>query len=171
MRILGLDPSLRSTGYGLIDCRDQGYSSIEYGTIKPPAKLVFYKKINIIRVRIEELIRLHEPDEVAIENPFFAHNVKTALTLGQVRGAVLVAVASLDVPLFEYSALEIKKAVTSYGQADKSQVNFMVRTLLNLGDVELPLDASDALATAICHSHSQIFNQKLHITPSEGKGE
>ncbi|MCJ7679588.1 MAG: crossover junction endodeoxyribonuclease RuvC [Candidatus Aminicenantes bacterium] len=171
MRILGLDPSLRSTGYGLIDCLDQGCSSIEYGTIKPPAKLPFYKKINTIRVRIEELILSQKPDEVAIENVFFAHNVKTALILGQVRGAVLVAVASLDVPLFEYSALEIKKAVTSYGQADKNQVSFMVRTLLNLGDAELPLDASDALATAICHSHSQIFNQKLQLIPSEGKGK
>jgi len=169
MRILGLDPSLRSTGFGLISCQDQGYSVIEYGTIKPEAKLPFYRKINAIRLRIEELIHRHEPDEVAIENPFFAHNVKTALILGQVRGAALVAVASHDVPLFEYSALEIKKAVTSYGQADKTQVSFMVRTLLNLQDAELSLDASDALATAICHSHSQSFLQKLQLSSSEGQ--
>jgi crossover junction endodeoxyribonuclease RuvC len=98
---------------------------------------------------------------VAIENLFHAHNIKTALALGQVRGAALVAVAGSDCRLFEYSALEIKKAVTGYGQASKDQVQHMVRILLHMPDEPLGDDASDALACAICHLNARIFQQKI----------
>jgi crossover junction endodeoxyribonuclease RuvC len=107
------------------------------------------------------LIATHHPEEVAIENPFHAQNIKTALILGQVRGAALVAVADHDRPLFEYSALEIKKAVTGYGQADKNQVQVMIKNLLKIQDDRMGTDASDALAAAFCHSNCRQFQEKL----------
>ncbi len=161
MRVLGIDPSLKSTGYGLIEYRDQEYTVLTYGTIRPTRDKRFHYKINEIKNKIEELIDLYKPEEVAIENTFYAQNIKTALTLGQVRGAALIAIASQDRPLFEYSPLEIKKAVTGYGQADKNQVNVMIKTLLNIMDDHMETDASDALGTAFCHLNSRLFQQKI----------
>lgn len=161
MRVLGLDPSLQCTGYGILEYGPEEYVVKGYGVIKPPKKLPFPQRINEIRLAVERLIADLEPTETAIENPFYAHNVRTAMTLGQVRGAALVAVAAKGCELFEYSALEIKKAVTGYGQADKNQVNVMVKTLLAIDDDDLPLDASDALAVAYCHMNSRIFQQKI----------
>ena len=113
-------------------------------------------KLAEIKAELEELIRTYRPAEASIENTFYAQNMKTALVLGQVRGAVLVAVAGTGCGLAEYSALEIKKAVTGYGQADKEQVRTMVRSLLGLDDDRIPLDASDALAAAICHLNARV---------------
>lgn len=161
MRVLGIDPSLKSTGYGLIEFTDQEYSVLAYGTIKPTVSKPFHQKINEIKNKIEEIIDTYTPEEVAIENTFYAQNVKTALTLGQVRGAALIAIASQDRPLFEYSPLEIKKAVTGYGQADKNQVMIMIKTLLNITDDKMETDASDALGTAFCHLNSRLFQQKI----------
>jgi len=161
MRVLGIDPSLKSTGFGIIECSENSYQVLGYGVIKPSPKLQFHQRINVIRKKIEELIMTHIPEEVAIENPFHAQNIKTALTLGQVRGAVLVAVAEHNRPLYEYSALEIKKAVTGYGQADKNQVQVMIKTLLHIQDDKMESDASDALATAFCHSNCRMFQQKI----------
>jgi crossover junction endodeoxyribonuclease RuvC len=167
MRVLGIDPSIQSTGFGIIEFSDDTYSVLTCGVIKPSRSKLFLHKINEIRSRLEALIEAYKPDEVAIENPFYAQNIKTALVLGQVRGATLVAVASHNCALFEYSALEIKKAVTGYGQADKNQVKAMVKTLLHFEDEKLETDASDALATAYCHLNSRIFQQR--IMESEGK--
>ncbi|HHF43599.1 MAG TPA: crossover junction endodeoxyribonuclease RuvC, partial [Candidatus Aminicenantes bacterium] len=129
MRVLGLDPSLKATGFGLVEQVAQEVAVIDYGVIKTSPRQSLQDKINHIRLAVEELISRHCPDEVAIENPFYARNIRTALTLGQVRGAVLVAVASQKIPLFEYSPREIKKAVTGYGQADKRQVQIMIKNL------------------------------------------
>jgi len=167
MRVLGIDPSVQSTGFGIIEFSNDSYSVLEYGAIKPSRQLPFLHKINTIRNRLEEIIRAHEPDEVAIEDPFYAQNVKTAITLGQVRGAVLVAVASQNCPLFEYSALEIKKAVTGYGRADKAQVKTMIKTLLDMKEKEMGTDAADALAAAFCHLNTRMFQQQ--VDASEGK--
>jgi len=161
MRVLGIDPSLKSTGYGLIEYSDQEYAVLTYGTIKPTRSKLFHHKINEIKNKIEEIIDTFNPEEVAIENTFYAQNVKTALTLGQVRGAALIAIASQDRPLFEYSPLEIKKAVTGYGQADKNQVSIMIKTLLNIQDDHMETDASDALGTAFCHLNARLFQQKI----------
>jgi len=161
MRVLGIDPSLQSTGFGIIEYSNNTYSVLSSGVIKPSRKKLFHHKINEIRARLEELIKAYEPEEVAIENPFYAQNIKTAIALGQVRGATLVAVASHDCSLHEYSPLEIKKAVTGYGQADKNQVREMVKTLLNIPGEKLETDASDALAAAFCHLNSRIFRDKI----------
>lgn len=161
MRVLGIDPSSQATGYGLIEDRGESYEVLAYGVIKPKRSLDLAHKLFDIHVHIENLISTYRPEEVAIENPFFARNVRTALTLGQVRGAILAAVASQERPLFEYSALEIKKAVTGYGQAEKEQVATMVKTLLQLDDPVLEEDASDALAAAVCHLNSRLFQKRV----------
>jgi len=161
MRVLGIDPSIQSTGFGIIEYSENSYTVLSSGVIKPSRKKPFHHKINEIKSRLEQIIQAYEPDEVAIENPFYAQNIKTAIALGQVRGATLVAVASHDCSLHEYSPLEIKKAVTGYGQAEKNQVRAMVKTLLNIKDEKLETDASDALATAFCHLNARLFQQKI----------
>ncbi|MFQ5721109.1 MAG: crossover junction endodeoxyribonuclease RuvC [Candidatus Aminicenantales bacterium] len=161
MRVLGIDPSIQSTGFGLIEYNQPNYNVLSYGVIKPSHRLLFHEKINEIKVNLEKIIQTFKPEEVAIENPFYAQNIKTAITLGQVRGAALVAVAAHQCSLYEYSALEIKKAVTGYGQADKYQVKTMIRILLNIQDEKLSTDASDALAAAFCHLNSRIFKEKI----------
>ncbi len=169
MRVLGIDPSSQSTGFGIIDYDDNACTVLAFGTIKPPRRLAFHQKLNEIRRHLEELIAAHQPEEVAIENPFYARNIRTALTLGQVRGAVLVAVASSNCKLHEYSALEIKKAVTGYGQAGKEQVKTMVRALLHITANSLEQDASDALATAYCHLNARLFQKKIEGQTKGGR--
>jgi crossover junction endodeoxyribonuclease RuvC len=161
MIVLGIDPSVKSTGFGIIEYSDNNYSVLGYGCIKPSRSLPFHEKLNNVRSRLEELIATHEPDEVAIENPFYAQNIKTALTLGQVRGAALVAIASQQKPLYEYSPLEVKKAVTGYGQADKNQMITMIKALLEIEDDKLETDAADALSVAFCHTNTQSFKSQV----------
>ncbi len=160
MIVLGIDPSVKSTGFGIIEYANNNYTVLSYGCIKPSRSLPFHDKLNDIRCRIEDLIKTHQPDEVAIENPFYAQNIKTAITLGQVRGAALVAIASQKKPLHEYSPLEIKKAVTGYGQADKNQMITMTKALLAIEDAKLETDAADALAVAFCHINTRSFHSQ-----------
>jgi crossover junction endodeoxyribonuclease RuvC len=169
MRVLGIDPSSQATGFGIIEYGDNEYKVQAFGTIKPSRRLPLHEKLNEIKERLEELIKAYAPEDVAVENPFYAQNIRTALVLGQVRGAVLVAVASSRCSLFEYSALEIKKAVTGYGQAEKEQVKTMVRALLNIEDESLSPDASDALATAYCHLNTRLFQQRVEESTSRGR--
>jgi crossover junction endodeoxyribonuclease RuvC len=161
MRVLGIDPSLQSTGFGIVEEKDGALSPVAYGIIKPTARLPLHLKLAEIKSELETIIRDFGPAEVSVENAFYAQNQKTALILGQVRGAVLVAVAGTGCALAEYSALEIKKAVTGYGQADKEQVLTMVRSLLGIDDDAIPLDASDALAAAICHLNARQVQAKI----------
>lgn len=161
MRVLGIDPSLQSTGFGIVEEANGALSPVAYGIIKPAARLPLHLKLAEIKSELETIIRTYGPGEVSVENAFYAQNQKTALILGQVRGAVLVAVAATGCGLAEYSALEIKKAVTGYGQADKEQVLTMVRSLLGIDDDAIPLDASDALAAAICHLNSRQYQAKI----------
>lgn len=161
MRVLGIDPSSQATGFGVLEFTEDRYRVLDYGTIKPSPKAPLHFKLHEIKAGVDGLIDRHAPDEVAIENPFYAQNIKTALTLGQVRGSVLVAVAGRARPLFEYSPLEIKKAVTGYGQADKGQVSVMVKALLNIEDDDMEEDASDALACAFCHLNTRLFQKAV----------
>jgi crossover junction endodeoxyribonuclease RuvC len=161
MRVLGIDPSLQSTGFGIVEEAGGRIAAVAYGVVRPTAGLPLHLKLTEIKTEIEAIIRSYGPGEVAIENPFYAQNMKTALLLGQVRGAVLVAVAAAGCALAEYSALEIKKAVTGYGQADKEQVMTMVLSLLGLDEDRIPFDASDALAAAICHLNARQYRAKV----------
>jgi crossover junction endodeoxyribonuclease RuvC len=157
MRVLGIDPSSRATGYGLIEAAGDAATVLAYGAIKPARQSSLPGKLLEIKTGIAGLIAAHRPDEIAIENPFLAKNIRTALILGQVRGAILIAVAEAARPLFEYSPLEIKKAITGYGQAEKEQVGLMIRVLLGIEDAGMEEDAADALACALCHLHTSLF--------------
>jgi len=151
MRIIGVDPGSDTTGYGVIDSDGRHYELVEYAGIRGPKHLSFAERLLAISRKLEEVIERLTPQACAIEDSFFAVNVKSALKLGQARGAVLVAAARAGVQVFEYTPLEVKSALVGYGRAEKHQVQEMVRVLLGMKGVPEPLDASDALAVAICH--------------------
>lgn len=155
MLVIGIDPGTATTGYGLIKETESGdLSLVDFGAIlTPPDRPMPWRLLQLYR-SLRELIDLHHPDSSAVEKLFFARNVRTALTVGQARGVVLLALEQAGVPLAEYTPLEIKQAVAGYGGADKNQVQQMVKALLGLAEVPQPDDAADALAIAICHLHS-----------------
>ncbi len=161
MRVLGFDPSLEATGFAVVEETGGRYVPVVFGVIRPTRRFALHEKLNEIRTEAEKLIADYEPAEVVVENPFFARNARTAFTLGQVRGAILVAVAAKGCRLFEYAPREVKKAVTGYGHAAKSQVQAMVQALLNLAPAPLSTDASDALAAAICHLNVRLTRARL----------
>jgi crossover junction endodeoxyribonuclease RuvC len=151
MRVLGVDPGSDTTGYGVIDSDGRNYQLVEYAGIRALRRLSFAERLLGITLKLEEVIERLSPQACAVEDTFYAVNVKSALKLGQARGAVLVAAARAGLEVFEYSPLEIKSALVGYGRAEKQQVQEMVRLLLGMKSVPEPLDASDALAIAICH--------------------
>jgi crossover junction endodeoxyribonuclease RuvC len=152
LRILGLDPGSQRTGFGLIECRGSDYTHVTHGCITCPGA-VLIERLRVIFEGVQTLIAEHQPDEVAVERVFVNRNVDSALKLGQARGAALSAVPRGTV-VFEYAPRAIKSAVVGFGAAEKSQVAHMMRTLLKL-EGRIPMDASDALAVAVCHAHSR----------------
>ncbi len=150
MLVLGVDPGSRVSGYGLVEKKNDQMTCIHAGTISSSGKIPFYERIYKIFHSMAEIITLYRPQELAIEDIFFAKNVKSALKLGHARGAVLIEAAQNGIKIFEYTPLEIKKSVVGYGRATKEQVRSMVQIILKL-KTQPALDASDALATAICH--------------------
>lgn len=159
MLVLGIDPGLATTGYGLV-CADgqDNYDCIEYGVITTEAGLAEAERLRVIFDGLTQLIKDHQPDFSAVEKLYFQKNVKTALSVGQARGVVLLTLAQAGLPVYEYNPNEVKQTVCGYGSADKSQVQRMVQTLLHLEALPKPDDAADALAVAICHIHHQSFN-------------
>jgi crossover junction endodeoxyribonuclease RuvC len=155
VRVLGIDPGSSLTGYGVVDADGKRYRLVEYSAIRPPAKLTFAERLLFIGNKLEEVIDRAKPTACALEETFYSVNVRSALVLGHVRGAILVSAARAGVAVFEYSPLQIKSALVGYGRAEKQQVQEMVRVLLELAEVPRPLDASDALAAAICHINTE----------------
>lgn len=155
MLVIGIDPGTATTGYGIIQEEESGdLSLVDYGAIlTPPDRPMAWRLLQLYR-SLNELIDLHRPDSGAVEKLFFARNVRTALSVGQARGVALLALAQAEIPVSEYTPLEIKQAVAGYGNAEKLQVQQMVRALLRLVEMPQPDDAADALAVAICHLHS-----------------
>ncbi len=155
MRVLGIDCGTEYTGYGVVELEDSGrLVCLISGAIKLSAREPLPLRLSRISERLAEIIREHQPDNVAIEDVFYALNVKSALKLGQVRGVAMLAAASAGLEVAEYSPLSIKSAVVGYGRAEKHQVQHMVRQLLELEEIPEPADAADALAIAICHLHT-----------------
>jgi crossover junction endodeoxyribonuclease RuvC len=155
MLVIGIDPGTATTGYGLVqESEDGSLSAVDFGVIVTPAEMPMPERLLALYRRIKEIILLHHPQSGAVEKLFFQRNVRTALSVGQGRGVVLVALAEAGVPVMEYTPLEVKQAIAGYGGADKNQVQQMVRALLGLAEVPQPDDAADALAVAICHLHS-----------------
>ena len=161
MRILGVDPGTVRTGYGMIQEEGGALDHLECGVIRTEAAASLAERLGSIYRGLETVIRRHRPDAVSVESIFIARNVRSALWLGHARGAVLLAAVHHDLPVFEYSPAEVKKALTGSGRADKEQVQDMVRRLLALGGPRVAADASDALALAICHSHFREMQARL----------
>jgi crossover junction endodeoxyribonuclease RuvC len=160
MRVLGIDPGSRITGYGIIDKEGNRLIHVDNGAIFTDSQKDFPMRLQRIYRGLTEVIERFRPDAVAVENIFFATNVQSALKLGQARGAAIVAGVNAGLPVFEYTALQVKQAVVGHGRADKQQVQKMLKVLLNLPEVAQE-DASDALATAICHAHSIGMHKRM----------
>jgi len=155
MCILGIDPGTATTGYGLIDETQSGLSTLEYGVISTPANMPMDRRLVILYDRLTEIVSSFHPTSCAVERLFFRRNVTTAISVGQARGVILLALAKNLIPIAEYTPMEIKLAVAGYGGAEKKQVQYMVQSILDLKTLPKPDDAADALAIAICHLHSK----------------
>ena len=157
MRVFGIDCGTECTGYGIVEWDDTALHpqlvSLGAGAIRVPKKDPLPQRLSHVYARLLELLEMHRPDVVAVEEVFYSVNAKSALKLGHVRGVALLAAATARVPHAEYAPLKIKSTVTGYGLAHKEQVQFMVARLLNLSSLPEPADAADALAIAICHIH------------------
>jgi crossover junction endodeoxyribonuclease RuvC len=154
MLVLGIDPGLATTGYGLVTSTDQELVLVEYGTLETQPGPPLAERLQKLYHELGDLIRTQRPDVAAIEELFFSRNVRTAMTVGHARGVAMLAVAEAGLKVFEYTPLQVKDAVVGYGRASKGQVQDMVRLLLKLERNPQPDDAADALAIAICHAHS-----------------
>ncbi len=155
MLALGIDPGTATTGFGLVRESQQGQlDAVKYGVILTTAGELPEKRLLALYQQLNELILLHRPDSAAVEKLFFQRNVSTAISVGQARGVILLSLAAAGVPGTEYNPLDVKLAVAGYGGAEKTQVQQMVKALLNLEAIPRPDDAADALAIAICHLHS-----------------
>jgi crossover junction endodeoxyribonuclease RuvC len=155
MLVLGLDPGLAITGYGLVRESPSGkLAAVDYGAITTPAWEPLPKRLLTIDRELGTLLYEFSPDVVAIEELFFCKNVTTALIVGQARGVAVLATARNGLPVYEYKPMAIKQAISGYGKAPKSQVQEMVRMLLELDSIPQPDDAADGLAVAICHLHN-----------------
>ena len=161
MRVLGIDCGSRLTGYGVIDTDGADCVFVCCGAIRSKPSDSLADKLKCIHDGVAQIIRELQPEAAAFENVFYATNVQSALKLGHVRGVSMFAAAQASLPIYEYSPLEVKSAVTGYGRAEKPQVQQMVRALLKLNALPEPYDASDALAVAICHIHTYRFNKSL----------
>ncbi|MBI4474308.1 MAG: crossover junction endodeoxyribonuclease RuvC [Acidobacteria bacterium] len=161
MRVLGIDCGSRVTGYGVIDVDGANSLLVTCGALRVKASEPLALRLKTIYTGLVQVIREYQPDAAAFETLFYASNVQSALKLGHVRGVSIFAAVEASIPVFEYSPLEVKSAVTGYGRAEKSQVQQMVRALLKLNVAPEPYDASDALAVAICHAHSSRFKKAV----------
>jgi crossover junction endodeoxyribonuclease RuvC len=159
--VLGVDPGLATTGYGLVRETEGKLRAVTYGVITTAAKQALPKRLQQLYQELSGLIQQHQPDEGAVEQLFFSRNVRTAMSVGQARGVALLAMADADLPVSDYTPLTIKQAVSGFGGADKVQVQMTVKLLLELESLPHPDDAADALAVAICHLHSARLNQML----------
>ncbi len=161
-RILGIDPGLNATGWGLLEIAPDGAAGLRWGTIRPPEGPLS-DRLNNINWRVKELIERHRPDAVAVERPFNHRNVKTAVTLGQAQAAAMIAAAAFGVAVHEYPPRQVKEAVTGLGSADKAAIKQALIARLGLADLDAPADAADALAIAFCHHLMTPIEEKLEI--------
>lgn len=154
MVIMGIDPGFAITGYGIVKYEGNRFSTIDYGAITTKAAMPFSERLLFINDRLEELIDVHKPDMLSVEELFFNKNIKTALAAAHGRGIALLAGARAGIEIFEYTPLQVKQSVVGYGRAEKAQVQQMVKVILNLPAIPKPDDVADALAIAVCHGHS-----------------
>ena len=161
MIILGVDPGVAITGFGIIDYTGNKLKVIEYGAVLTGSKVEFSCRLLKIYQELSMIISKFKPDVFAIEELFFNKNIKTALAVGHGRGVAILSAATQNLPVFEYTPLQVKQAVVGYGRAEKSQVQQMIKILLCLPEIPKPDDVADALAVAVCHAHSSSMLGKL----------
>lgn len=161
MRVLGIDPGSQTMGWGVVEGNGRRYSLVGFGAVRAPSSLKFPARLLRMCTGLEELIAEYRPDACVLEDAFLATNVKVSMKLGQVRGVVLLVAERAALEIFEYSPRLIKQTIVGYGNAEKHQVQEMVRLLLKLRALPSPHDAADALAAAICHFHHAQFNERI----------
>jgi crossover junction endodeoxyribonuclease RuvC len=154
MRILGIDPGYAILGYGIIDYVGNRFEVVAYGSITTNSKMKMPDRLCKLYFELGNIIEKYRPDEASVEELFFNSNAKTAIMVGQARGVAVLACAEKGLCISEYTPLQIKQALVGYGRAEKKQIQYMVKMLLNLEKVPKPDDTADALAAAICHANS-----------------
>ena len=159
MRVLGIDPGYATMGWGVVEYKGNNFKPVNFGAITTKPDEEMQDRLHKIFTELLIIIDENSPDAVSIEELFFNTNSKTAIDVSQARGAAIVAATEKNLPVFEYTPLQIKQALVGYGRADKVQVQEMVKIILALDKVPKPDDTSDALAAAVCHCHS---NQKRY---------
>ena len=159
---MGIDPGMARTGYGLVrQIRGGELELVDFGVIETQAGEEASERLLTLEAGIERVLQVHRPESSGVERLFFERNVSTAMSVGQARGVVLLTLARHQLPVTEYSPVEIKQAVAGYGAADKRQMQTMVQTLLRMDELPRPDDAADALAVAICHAHMSRIRQRM----------
>jgi crossover junction endodeoxyribonuclease RuvC len=158
--VLGVDPGTLVTGFAIIEKSGPRMRLLECGTVRTTAGSPLADRLRKIHEELRSLIERHRPDEFAIESAFYGKNAQSALKLGHARGVSILAATMSDIPTFEYTPREIKKAVAGNGHATKRQIQYMVRSILTLPDARMSTDTSDAIGTAICHLHRR--TEKRH---------
>lgn len=161
MRILGIDPGFAITGFSVIDYEGNKFKLITSGAILTEAHTSFPLRLEQIYNQLNQIITEYKPDAMAIEELFFNNNAKTAINVAQARGVILVTAKLNNVPIYEYTPLQVKQAVVGYGRADKMQVQRMVKMILNEENLPKLDDTTDSMAMAICHAHSSKFVKSL----------
>ena len=156
MVILGIDPGYAITGYGVVSYERNHFTVLDYGAITTKAHTPFEQRLLTLHQQLDAIIARFQPEVMAIEELFFQRNTTTAIGTAQARGVLILAAADGNIPVYEYTPMQIKQAVTGYGRADKNQVSTMVKMLLNLESVPKPDDVTDALAIAICQAHTGV---------------
>jgi crossover junction endodeoxyribonuclease RuvC len=154
--ILGIDPGIADTGYGLIKSEGGRLTCLAYGSIRTEARLDLVSRLEVLHRELDKIIKKYQPDLAAIEQLFFNKNVRTALIVGQARGVVLLTLKQNKLPISDFTPSQVKQAVSAYGQASKMQVQKMVKLILNLEELPRPDDAADALAVAMCALNSRL---------------
>ena len=154
--ILGIDPGLADTGYGIIEVENNKLKAVAYGTIKTQKDQKLINRLLEIEKQLDKIIKKYQPDICGIEQLFFCKNVTTAMAVGQCRGVSMLVIGKNKLPVHEFTPLQVKQGVTGYGKADKKQIQQMIKIILNLKEIPQPDDAADALAIAVCASNSPI---------------
>lgn len=158
MLALGIDPGNAICGYGLVETQGSRLKAIHYGAVLTSPKIAPAERLKVIFSELDALIKAYKPDVVGVEELFFNKNVKTVMAVGQARGVILLAAAHNNIPIEEYTPLQVKQSVVGYGKATKEQVMYMTQRLLNLAEKPKPDDVADALAVAVCTVHSAKSN-------------
>jgi crossover junction endodeoxyribonuclease RuvC len=156
MRIVGIDPGTARIGWGLIEGTKQNYQMLRYGCIETEKSKQPHHRLQEIYQEVYGLLTTEQPDQVVVEELFFAKNVTTAMGVSQARGVILLAVAHANLPVFEYTPMQVKQSITGYGRAEKNQIQMMVKMLLKLKEIPKPDDAADALAIALTHGFTNL---------------